>query len=824
MFEITKSEQQVAFLQPTQSDGLVSCSLNMKKLLLLLSLFICFNVFGQPPIGDSLPVKQAVGNATNVQVLTNALTVRGGLQFGFFNDTTAANSSTSKARYYPNAFITTPVGTWRRNAAATGWIRIATTQDIISVTGCYTLLNGGIVTWSGTGFVMDVSPANYIIGCNLYSSPQSQVALAASDPSFDRIDVIYVNTSGQVGVLTGTPGATPAKPQVNPSSQLELTFITVEAGSTEPGGVTQLIIYDENLGSPSEWDYSDNFTTGSANPASTNNPFHLTINTVVANASDGSITFTGGSAVDISEYSTLKLYVRIDAAQAEGFAIATFLSNNGFSGASSLSLTDYGLNAAVIGSYQVITIPISAFAFAGVEFDGVNFKLSETSSTIHIDYVQLQGGIPSGNSPYLTNVFVRNDSLFQVRNGLEIFVYELTGGGGSYTFTNGLTESGGTVKLGGTLSEETTIDTDSNDLLINGTGNIEIGVINGGYLVFTRIGVADIGVTGMSRIYIADTLKINPFRSSLIIDSLNYTLSTTGKKIMLRDTVTGLVENIDPALIGSGGSPALSSITAATGMNIINNADYEQVWEWNSLTGNGLYLNSNSTTAESNQQTLFSAYMSGANANSTQTTYAASFANEHTGTASTNIAAVFNATNGTTNYAAQFRRGKTSFGTVGTESGILEINGSTSGTVTIQPAAVAGTPTLTLPTTTSTLVGDVVTQTLTNKRWVPRIGSTTSSATPTINTDNVDIYKLTAQAVDITDASTNLSGNPNDGDVFEVQITGTATRNINWGASFVSSTISLPTATNGTNTLTVIFQYYATSSYGNNKWVIANYY
>src|SRR5690606_3666032 len=54
------------------------------------------------------------------------------------------------------------------------------------------------------------------------------------------------------------------------------------------------------------------------------------------------------------------------------------------------------------------------------------------------------------------------------------------------------------------------------------------------------------------------------------------------------------------------------------------------------------------------------------------------------------------------------------------------------------------------------------TVTLTNKRVTPRTGTATSSATPTINTDNVDHYSLTAQAVDITSMTTNLSGTPTD--------------------------------------------------------------
>lgn len=106
------------------------------------------------------------------------------------------------------------------------------------------------------------------------------------------------------------------------------------------------------------------------------------------------------------------------------------------------------------------------------------------------------------------------------------------------------------------------------------------------------------------------------------------------------------------------------------------------------------------------------------------------------------------------------------------------------------------------------------TVTLTNKRVVPRYSSTTSSTTPTINTDDVDVYELTAQAADITSFTTNLSGTPNPGQLLRIYITGTATRNITWGSSFESSTVTLPTATDGTNTLDVGLRWNSITS----KW------
>lgn len=122
--------------------------------------------------------------------------------------------------------------------------------------------------------------------------------------------------------------------------------------------------------------------------------------------------------------------------------------------------------------------------------------------------------------------------------------------------------------------------------------------------------------------------------------------------------------------------------------------------------------------------------------------------------------------------------------------------------------------TYTFPDAATTIVGTTDTQTLTNKRVTPRVSTTTSSATPTINTDNVDMYGLTAQAVDITSFTTNLSGTPTDGQKLWIYIVGTAARAITWGASFESSTVTLPTTTVTTNRLDVGFVWNAATS----KW------
>jgi hypothetical protein len=116
--------------------------------------------------------------------------------------------------------------------------------------------------------------------------------------------------------------------------------------------------------------------------------------------------------------------------------------------------------------------------------------------------------------------------------------------------------------------------------------------------------------------------------------------------------------------------------------------------------------------------------------------------------------------------------------------------------------------------TADSAVQPASTDTLTNKRITKRTGTTTSSATPTINTDNVDFYSLTAQTVDITSFTTNLSGTPTENQTLWIAITGTAARAISWGTSFEASTVSLPTTTVTTARLDVGFVWNTVTS----KW------
>lgn len=139
----------------------------------------------------------------------------------------------------------------------------------------------------------------------------------------------------------------------------------------------------------------------------------------------------------------------------------------------------------------------------------------------------------------------------------------------------------------------------------------------------------------------------------------------------------------------------------------------------------------------------------------------------------------------------------------------VAITGAGAGVATLVYSNSASNGTITIPGTTgSTMVLTTSTQTLSNKRVTRRFVATTQSATPTINTDNTDISSITALAQAITSMTTNLSGTPVAGDYLQIQITDNGTaRAITWGASFASTTVTLPTTTVISTLLRIGFQW-----------------
>jgi len=191
-------------------------------------------------------------------------------------------------------------------------------------------------------------------------------------------------------------------------------------------------------------------------------------------------------------------------------------------------------------------------------------------------------------------------------------------------------------------------------------GKVDSVTVNGDSLFYWKVGV--------SYGYILPSLN-NVWRNtgnSGIDTSVNWLGTNDNKDLVIKTNnsrrvtvnVNGAIGIGDPPDYGTSGyrlqtngsgsavswvDNTLSSLTAASASNTINNANNKQTWQWNSLSATGLLLSTTSTAAAANAQTILEITSSGANSNATQSTYGIRSTNTHTGTTSSNYGGYFSA-------------------------------------------------------------------------------------------------------------------------------------------------------------------------------------
>jgi len=264
----------------------------------------------------------------------------------------------------------------------------------------YRLISGGVVQWTGIGYIFNISSAIYKIGGVLYQTVPTTKTLATPDPTNNRIDVLAVDVNGQVVVIAGTPSPTPVKPQIDPVTQLELTSVLVIAASTTPT-LTAEVIYDENV----EWVGS---TTGTGTVAfnSTVDPFQGSLSINTTNIQNGlKVRLTRASDYNISGVQTIGFQIKLKAQLFAGQNIGmTFLNSSGnpISNQLILNLNKTNLN------YQFVGIALNSVTFTSNLIRSVEFNYILTKgATVHLGYfldiIKLEGGI---NPPVTVNSFL----------------------------------------------------------------------------------------------------------------------------------------------------------------------------------------------------------------------------------------------------------------------------------------------------------------------------------------------------------------------------------------------------------------------------------
>ncbi len=234
----------------------------------------------------------------------------------------------------------------------------------------------------------------------------------AADGSNPRFDVIKVSTSSVASVEAGTPAADPAKPEIDPLTELELTFIHVDTSATTPTDVTVQAFYLEDAGDPAEWDATENTGAARITLASTADPLTGTKSILFnAVAIGDTVTLTAGAGNDFvpSTMETFEFHIKPTtwATGQRGIRVAFFNGADRISRWVRLRDGRFGFDR-TDANYQTIGIPANTFLFDSTLADSLQLDVYGGTITAQIDDIRAQTGVTPVDTPPGTGGAVGN--------------------------------------------------------------------------------------------------------------------------------------------------------------------------------------------------------------------------------------------------------------------------------------------------------------------------------------------------------------------------------------------------------------------------------
>lgn len=223
-----------------------------------------------------------------------------------------------------------------------------------------------------------------------------EVILSAADPTNPRIDAIYANSDGQLVVIEGDPAPNPLRPLINSTTQVLVTFILIDAGGSVPSGVSEDIVYSDNL--VTDW---TNSTSGfvSVDFDSLTNPFEGTKCIAVKEAAGTAsyLRFYKGATAETYEPSLkLHLYIKVDALVDNSTRIDIQLFNDNVpeeSDFATLGNGSYGFDINNMDDYQSVIIPFSDMSGIN-EYNGINILIGEAAlAAFKFDDIRIVAGV-----------------------------------------------------------------------------------------------------------------------------------------------------------------------------------------------------------------------------------------------------------------------------------------------------------------------------------------------------------------------------------------------------------------------------------------------
>ena len=273
--------------------------------------------------------------------------------------------------------------------------------------------------------IFDVTANNFPVLSTWYAATPDTITLDASDGTHPRFDLLTAiapvspATVGTVGKITGTPAASPARPDYDPSLVYPIKFVLVAALATEPSDTSTELVYDEDLGEATEWTATENTSGARIITDSTDEAFSgsKSIHFDSTTTSDF-LTFTNATTVATSFINLFTFYIKLKEDYSNKFfQIIWYNSTTQMSRIYHFRDGKNGYDSSDL-TWQKITIDGSIFRFSSGVIDNFTIRVIDGSlSGFYFDLFKIHEGSGSDNpnqwieeAPIDGNPYARQDA------------------------------------------------------------------------------------------------------------------------------------------------------------------------------------------------------------------------------------------------------------------------------------------------------------------------------------------------------------------------------------------------------------------------------
>lgn len=262
---------------------------------------------------------------------------------------------------------------------------------------------GGVI-YSGTGLVYNVWANQCRINGIIYNTYLSDtVTLSEGDASNPRFDIftVNVNTGTSVSVLSlskeeGTPASSPILPNLDLTTQAQISFRLTAATETSDPITTVDLIYAENVGvAGGEWNNTTNTTGG--NLDNTTDPYNGTKSFSTPATSNDSVSWTDSSLKTFNASDSLVFPLKTLLNKNSGLQIKLINSSDNTYYLKTVrygDLASFGF-VTTVALWQLVQIDLSEFisvSSSNTQYDRIEYTFIDTP-ILGLDWIHIQGGI-----------------------------------------------------------------------------------------------------------------------------------------------------------------------------------------------------------------------------------------------------------------------------------------------------------------------------------------------------------------------------------------------------------------------------------------------